>query len=96
MDERSFCVYILTNSNNKVFYTGVTNNIARRIWEHKEKIIDGFTKKYHVDKLVYYEVHDSVMEAIEREKQIKGGSRQKKIDLIEQENPTWKDLYDEL
>jgi putative endonuclease len=79
-----------------VLYTGVTNNLKRRIWEHKEKLIEGFTQKYRVNKLVYYEVADDILGAIAREKQIKGGSRQKKIDLIDQMNPEWRDLYDEL
>ena len=89
------CIYILTNKNNNVLYTGVTSNILRRITEHKEKTVSGFTSKYNVTKLVYYEDYATMEEAIAREKQIKGGSRQKKIDLIKSKNPEWKDLYDE-
>jgi len=89
------CIYIMTNQYNKVLYTGVTSNLLRRITEHKEKTISGFTSKYHVTKLVYYEEYATMEEAISREKQIKGGSRQKKIDLIRSKNPEWKDLYDE-
>ena len=93
---RQYYVYILTNKNNTVLYTGVTNNLAKRVYEHREKLADGFTKKYNVNKLVYYEVFDNAYLAISREKQIKGGSRQKKIDLINGVNKEWKDLYDEL
>ncbi|MEW6328429.1 MAG: GIY-YIG nuclease family protein [Thermodesulfobacteriota bacterium] len=75
-------VYILTNKRNTVLYTGMTNDLKRRVFEHKEKLVDGFTKKYNVTKLVYYEVFDDPENAILREKQIKAGSRQKKIDLI--------------
>jgi len=89
-------VYILTNSRNTVLYTGVTSNLVRRIWEHKEKDVPGFTRRYNVDKLVYYEIGEEIEGAIQREKQIKGGSRQKKIDLIEQQNPHWEDLYESI
>ena len=74
-------------------YTGVTSNLVKRVYEHKQKLVDGFTKKYNVDKLGYFEIYESIEQAIEREKQIKAGSRKKKIDLIEKENPSWKDLY---
>jgi putative endonuclease len=94
-DRRSF-IYILTNSVNTVLYTGVTGDLKKRIWQHKEKQADGFTRRYNVTKLVYYEVFDNVVTAIEREKQIKGGSRQKKIDLVNGLNPDWHDLYDEI
>jgi putative endonuclease len=94
--EKHYYVYILTNKHNKVLYTGVTNNLQRRVYEHREKLIEGFTKKYNVDKLVYYEETESIEIAIQREKQIKGGSRQKKLDLIEGMNPGWRDLYGEL
>ena len=94
--EKHYYVYILTNKHNKVLYTGVTNNLQRRVYEHREKLIEGFTKKYNVDKLVYYEETESIEAAILREKQIKGGSRQKKLDLIEGMNPGWRDLYGEL
>jgi putative endonuclease len=86
----------MTNKNNTVLYTGVTNDLKRRVYEHKEKLIDGFTKRYNVNKLVYYEVLGDIGGAITREKQIKAGSRQKKIILIERVNKEWKDLYDEL
>ena len=93
---KQYYLYIMTNKLNHVLYTGVTNNLKKRIYEHKSKLIEGFTKKYNVDKLVYYEVFDDIYNAITREKQIKGGSRQKKIDLITSINPGWKDLYNEL
>ena len=89
------CVYIMTNKYNKVLYTGVTSNVFKRVNEHKEKLIGGFTSRYNVTKLVYYEEFETMPEAIAREKQIKGGSRQKKVDLINGMNPEWKDLYDE-
>jgi len=90
--EKRYYVYIMTNTNNTVLYTGVTNNLERRVYEHKNKLIEGFTNKYNVNKLIYYEEFRDSYSAINREKQIKGGSRKKKIQLIERENPTWKDL----
>jgi putative endonuclease len=96
MSERAYCVYILTNSRHTVLYTGVTNNLYRRVMEHKSKKGSAFTKKYNVDRLVYFECGDDINQAILREKQIKAGSRQKKLDLINEFNPEWKDLYDEL
>jgi putative endonuclease len=96
MSERYYCVYIMTNAHNTVLYTGVTNNLKRRVFEHKNGQGGVFTKKYNVHKLVYYEVGNDVHYAISREKQIKAGSRQKKIDLINALNPEWKDLYDEI
>jgi putative endonuclease len=93
---KQYCVYIVTNKNNGVLYTGVTNNLKRRIFEHKQKLVEGFTKKYNVEKLVYYEVFNDIKNAIAREKQIKGGSRQKKMDLVNHMNPTWCDLYEDL
>ena len=96
MSERHSYIYIMTNSVNTVLYTGVTSDLKKRIWQHKEKLADGFTKRYNVTKLVYYEVFDNIVTAIEREKQIKGGSRQKKIDLVNRFNPDWHDLYDEI
>ena len=89
------CIYIMTNKNNGVLYTGVTSNLFRRVYEHKNKLVAGFTSKYNVTKLIYYEEYETMPEAIAREKQIKGGSRQKKIDLINSKNPEWKDLYEE-
>jgi putative endonuclease len=88
------CVYIMTNLRNTVLYTGVTSNIIKRVSEHKQKVVEGFTSKYNVIKLVYYEDFATMPEAIAREKQIKGGSRQKKINLINGMNPEWEDLYD--
>ena len=88
--------YILFNKKNGTLYTGATSNLIRRIYEHKQKCVDGFTKKYDVDKLGYYEVYDDLETAFAREKQIKAGSRQKKIDLIVSINPQWLDLYDSL
>jgi len=90
---KNYCIYILTNRNNTVLYVGITNNLTRRIWEHKSKLIEGFTKKYNVDKLVYYEIFDNPTEAIKREKQLKAGSRKKKIELVNNFNPDWKELY---
>jgi putative endonuclease len=86
----------MTNKNNTVLYTGVTNDLKRRVYEHKEKLIDGFTKKYNVNKLVYFETTNDINSAIQREKQIKAGSRQKKIDLINSLNEEWKDLNNEI
>ncbi len=93
---KQYYIYILTNKDNSVLYTGLTNDLVRRVYEHKEKQVDGFTKKYNVDKLVFYEVIEDIETAITREKQIKGGSRQRKLDLINNMNNGWKDLYDEL
>ncbi|MBW4563326.1 MAG: GIY-YIG nuclease family protein [Mojavia pulchra JT2-VF2] len=86
----------MTNKHNSVLYTGVTNDLQRRIYEHKSKLVEGFTKKYNITKLVYYEIFEDAYTAISREKQIKAGSRQKKIDLVNSFNKEWKDLYDEL
>ena len=88
----SYFVYIITNKNNGVLYTGVTNNLERRMYEHKNKLIDGFTKKYNVCKLVYYECYTEAYIAISREKQIKKYLRKEKINLINTFNPEWKDL----
>ena len=93
---REYCVYLMTNAHNTVIYCGVTNNLARRVYEHKNGLGGIFTKKYNVNKLVYYEVGDNVHAALAREKQIKGGSRKKKIDLVNDVNPEWKDLFDEI
>ena|ERR1700690_4380346 len=93
MKMQLFYVYILTNANHKVLYTGVTNDLERRCFEHKQKKIKGFTQKYNVDKLVYFEKFDLVDLAIKREKQIKGYSRMKKITLIEHFNDSWNDLF---
>ena len=87
-----FYVYILTNTHHNVLYTGVTNDLERRCFEHKQKKIKGFTQKYNVDKLIYFERFDSIDSAIAREKQIKGYSREKKLALINQFNNDWKEL----
>jgi putative endonuclease len=93
---KQYFVYIMANKYNTVLYTGVTNNLKRRAYEHKSGLGSRFTSKYNVTKLVYYEVFDDPYSAIAREKQIKGGSRQKKLDLINRMNSEWRDLYDEL
>ncbi len=93
--ERLYCVYIMTNQRNTTLYIGVTGNLPKRVWEHKEKIVKGFTKKYNIDKLVYYEVYSDPLSAIEREKQLKNYSRKKKEELINKENPEWRDLSDD-
>ncbi len=90
--DKWFYVYIMTNKNDTVLYTGVTNNLERRVYEHKNKLFEGFTEKYNVTKLVYYENTQNVSSAIGREKQIKGWVRKKKISLIESQNPDWEDL----
>jgi putative endonuclease len=95
MTEKTYCIYILTNVRNTVFYVGVTNDLQRRILDHRMGIGSQFAKKYRLNKLVYFECGDSIEKAIAREKQIKGGSRQRKIDLINSLNPDWNDLYDE-
>ena len=95
-NKKQYYIYIMTNKINTVLYTGVTSDLKKRIWEHKEKIIKGFTKRYNIDKLVYFEIFNDPENAILREKQIKAGSRNKKIELIKRINPEWKDLYDKL
>ena len=89
---KSYCVYILTNWNNKVMYIGITNNLIRRVYEHKNKLVKGFTEKYNVNKLVYFEETRDVIAAITREKEIKKWRREKKDQLVNRMNPTWKDL----
>jgi putative endonuclease len=96
MGDRAYYVYIMTNSRHTVLYTGVTGNLLKRAWEHKEKLAEGFTKRYNVSNLVYYEVCNDALAAIAREKQIKSGSRRKKLHLINTFNPEWRDLGDEL
>jgi putative endonuclease len=88
-----YYVYIMTNKSNSVLYTGITNDLERRCYEHKSKNIKGFTKQYNIDKLIFYEIYDLVNLAIAREKQIKGYSRAKKISLINAFNTEWRDLY---
>ena len=92
--KKEYYIYIMTNRWNTVLYTGVTNNLKKRIYEHKEKYVRGFTKRYNIDKLVYYEMLGDIYNAITREKQIKAGSRNKKIELVQSMNPEWKDLKD--
>lgn len=91
-----YYTYIMTNWNNKVLYIGVTNNLIRRVFEHKDKQIKGFTSKYNINKLVFFEEHSEAKQAINREKQLKGWKRDKKNLLIESVNPEWIDLYDSL
>lgn len=86
-------VYILANQRNGTLYAGVTSNLVKRVWEHKNDLADGFSRKYDVHLLVYYELHDSMQAAITREKQIKAGSRANKLRLIEAMNTEWRDLY---
>lgn len=93
---KNYCTYIMANTYNTVLYIGVTNNLARRVYEHKEKLVDGFTKKYNLTKLVYYEVFDDPTNAIKREKTLKNLLRSKKEKLIQTQNPLWKDLYLEI
>lgn len=85
-------VYILTNKWRTVLYVGVTSDLRKRVWEHKQKVVEGFTTRYNVDRLVYYEATEDIAAAIEREKQLKAGSRKKKIALIDCLNPEWRDL----
>ncbi|MDV2989569.1 MAG: GIY-YIG nuclease family protein [Dehalogenimonas sp.] len=94
--DKLFCVYILANKTGTALYVGVTSNLPGRVYQHKEKMADGFTKKYRIDKLVWYEVHETAESAISREKKLKGSSRQRKINLINELNPEWKDLYTDL
>ena len=89
-------VYILSNKRNGALYVGVTSNLVKRIFEHKEKVVNGFSAKYNLDLLVYYEERWSIEEAIQREKQLKAGNRKKKLGLIESINPDWKDLSEYL
>ena len=92
MQTRHYYIYLLTNQNNRVLYTGVTNDLSRRLHEHRQKLVKGFTAKYNMDKLVFFEVTSDVQAAIAREKQIKGWVRVKKNALVESMNPTWRDL----
>ena len=94
--EKVYCVYILTNQRNTVLYIGVTSDLRARVHQHREKLLPGFTNRYNVSKLVYHEVAPDASGAIAREKQIKAGSRRKKIELINQLNPEWRDLYEDL
>ena len=96
MDIKQPAVYFVTNRKGGSIYTGVTSNLIKRIYEHKHKLVEGYTKKYNCDKLVYYEIYDDMYEAIKREKRLKNYLREWKVELIEKGNPEWKDLYDSL
>ncbi len=92
---RSYFIYIITNKEDRVLYIGVTNDLEKRIYQHKNKLIDGFSKRYNLGKLVYYEVTQNVESALLREKELKGWLRKKKIELINTFNPEWKDLSED-
>ena len=94
MGNKTYCVYILSSQRNGTLYIGITDNLLRRVWEHKNKLVDGFTKKYEIHHLVYYEIHTNPESAITREKQIKKWNRLWKLQLIESKNPDWDDLYE--
>ena len=94
--EKQPCVYLLASKRNGTLYIGVTSNLPKRVWEHKSKFVRGFTEKYNVDKLVWYELHGTMETAIQREKNIKKWKRRWKLEIIEDMNPEWKDLYEEL
>ena len=94
--EKRYYVYIMTNKSNHVLYTGVTNNLVLRVSEHRNKVGSRFTARYNLNKLVYFEVFLDSYEAITREKQIKGGSRKKKLELVTAANPEWRDLYEDI
>ncbi len=91
---KQFHVYILASKRNGTLYIGVTSKLVQRVWQHKQGAVDGFTKQYNVNRLVYFEAHDAAESAIVRERQIKKWRRSWKIDLIEENNPDWSDLYD--
>ena len=95
-NNKQYYIYLLGNKNNTTIYTGITSDLKRRIWEHKNKTTKGFSSKYNLYKLLYYEIYNDPENAIIREKQIKSGSREKKIELIESMNPKWIDLYGNL
>ena len=94
--ERQRCVYLLASKRNGTLYAGVTSNLVKRVWEHKQHIVEGFTKKYGVTRLVWYQLHETMESAIRREKAIKNCKRAWKINLIESANPQWRDLYEDL
>ncbi len=96
MDDRIYCVYILASRRNGTLYIGVTNDLVRRVYEHKNNLITGFTKKYNVHQLVYFETVTEIQSALKREKQLKKWNRQWKVDLIERQNSDWVDLYQDL
>ena len=92
-ESTQYYVYILFSKKNGTLYVGVTSNLVKRIWEHKNHVVESFTSKYNVDKLGYYEIFNDINDAIKREKQLKAGNRKKKLELIETNNPEWQDLY---
>lgn len=92
----NYYFYLLTNKHNTVLYAGFISDLIRRVYEHKNHFVKGFTKQYNIEKLVYYEVYEDRDAALAREKQIKAGSRKKKIDLINKTNPEWRDLYNDI
>jgi putative endonuclease len=94
--EKIFYVYILAKGRNSTFYVGVTSDLVKRVWEHKNEVADGFTKEHHIKTLVYYEIHDNAEQAILREKRLKKWNRTWKMRIIEQMNPDWTDLYEGL
>jgi putative endonuclease len=94
--DRQYFIYIITNKINTVLYVGVTSNLIKRIYEHKNKLISGFSSRYNLSKLVYLETFDNIHDALNREKQIKAGSRQKKLELIKRNNPNFNDLYSQI
>jgi putative endonuclease len=93
---KTYFVYIIASNKNGTIYIGVTNNLTKRVWEHKNEVADGFTSKYSVKKLVYYEDHSEIESAIRREKRLKKWERKWKLELIEKNNPQWLDLYDKI
>ena len=93
---KSFCVYIMASKKDGVLYVGFTSDLRKRVWEHKNGVVEGFTKRYFVHRLVYYEQTENVLSAIEREKRIKKWNREWKVRLIEEKNPEWKDLSEDL
>ena len=96
MSKKKYYVYILTKGKNSTFYTGFTENLAKRVWEHKNELADGFTKKYGIKTLVYYEAFDNYEAALDREKQLKKWHRPWKMRIIEEMNPNWEDLYEKI
>ncbi len=93
---KSYCVYILASRKNGTLYIGISSNLIKRVWEHKHKLVEGFTKKYNVDKLVYFEQFSDPENAIRREKLLKSWKRKWKLELIEKDNPDWRDIYEEI
>ena len=94
--DKHYYVYILASQKNGTLYVGVTSNLIKRVWEHKENVVKGFTARYYVHNLVYYEQYDDIRNAIQREKYLKGKKRQFKVDLIKKNNKEWRDLYEDI